>query len=158
MQYSNVVINCIGADYETSNFSFHDVNVLGARNIARACQQQRVPKLIHFSALNASPQPQQIYFRASEFLRTKYLGEVAVREEFEDAVILRPANIYGESDRFLFHYVNDLRRGPTSIPLWNRGEMTIKMPVHQSNVADGVMKILHNKDIKGVTYDFVGYY
>ena len=26
----------------------------------------------------------------------------------------------------------------------------------QSNVADGVMKILRNKDIKGVTYDFVG--
>ena len=28
--------------------------------------------------------------------------------------------------------------------------------IKQSDVADGVMKILHNKDIKGVTYDFVG--
>lgn len=56
--------------------------------------------------------------------------------------------------------------------------MTIKMPVHvirfilldtfirihydciiviqQSNVADGIMKIVKDKDIKGVTYDFVG--
>jgi hypothetical protein len=25
------------------------------------------------------------------------------------------------------------------------------------DVADGVMKIIRNKDIKGVTYDFVGY-
>lgn len=27
----------------------------------------------------------------------------------------------------------------------------------QRDVADGVMKIMNNKDIKGVTYDFVGY-
>jgi hypothetical protein len=101
---------------------------------------------------------------------------LAVKEEFNDAVIIRPSNIYGESDRFLYYYTNDLRRGLNNIPLWKKGEWTIKMPVHvdklhylslnniilinlflkQSDVADGVMKILHNKDIKGVTYDFVG--
>jgi len=157
VMYSNIVINCIGTDYETSNFSFNDVNVTAARHIARMCKESpNVTKLIHFSSLNASLSPQKIYFKESEYLKTKFLGELAVREEFEDAVIIRPSNIYGESDRFLFNYVNDLRRGLTSIPLWNRGEMTIKMPVHQSNVADGVMKILHNKDIKGTTYDFVG--
>lgn len=157
VQYSNVVINCIGTDYETRNFSYNDVHVTAARQIARICRESpNVTKLIHFSALNASLTPQKIYFKESEFLKSKFLGELAVREEFEDAVIVRPSNIYGESDRFLFNYVNDLRRGLTSIPLWNRGEMTIKMPVHQSNVADGVMKIVHNKDVKGVTYDFVG--
>lgn len=156
VQYSNVVINCIGADYETSNFSYQDVNVTAAQNIARAAKEYNVSKLIHFSSLNASLTPQQIYFKPSEFLRTKYMGELAVKKEYEDAVIVRPSNIYGETDRFIFNYINDLRRGPTSIPMWNRGEMTIKMPVHQSNVADGVMKIIHNKDIKGTTYDFVG--
>lgn len=156
VQYSNIVINCIGADYETRNFNYHDVNVTAARNIARVCREANVSKLVHFSALNASLNPQKIYFKPSEFLKTKYMGELAVKEEFEDAVIVRPSNIYGESDRFIFGYINDLRRGIASIPLWNRGEMTIKMPVHQSNVADGVMKILHNKDIKGKTYDFVG--
>lgn len=45
-------------------------------------------------------------------------------------MIIRPANIYGECDKFLFYYVNELRRGLTSIPLWRKGEMTIKMPVH----------------------------
>jgi len=156
MQYSNIVINCIGADYETSNFSFEDVNVKGARLIAKIARECNVQKLVHFSSLNASLNPQKIYFKPSKFLITKYLGEEAVREEFEDAVIIRPSNIYGENDRFLFYYVNDYRRGLTSIPLWKKGEMTIKMPVHQSNVADGVMKILRNRDIKGLTYDFVG--
>ena len=60
------------------------------------------------------------------------MGEEAVREEFNDAVIVRPSNIYGETDRFLFYYCNDFRRGLTSIPLWKKGEMTIKMPVHVS--------------------------
>ncbi len=58
------------------------------------------------------------------------MGEEAVREEFKDAVIIRPSNVYGETDRFLFYYCNDFRRGLTSIPLWKKGEMTIKMPVH----------------------------
>ena len=110
-------------------------------------------------------------------MNLKYYGEQAVKEEFPDAVIIRPSNIYGEVDRFLLYYVNELRRGFISIPLWNKGEMTIKMPVHvkklnfssinnhwklilnifkQSDVADGIMKIAHNKEIKGVTYDFVG--
>lgn len=53
-----------------------------------------------------------------------------MREEYPNAVIVRPSNIYGESDRFLFYYLNDYRRGLNSIPLWHGGEMTIKMPVH----------------------------
>ena len=94
------------------------------------CRESNVDKLIHFSALNASLNPQQIYFKPSEFLRTKFMGEMAVKKEFKDSIIVRPANVYGETDRFLFHYLNDLRKGPNSVALWNRGEMTIKMPVH----------------------------
>lgn len=35
VRYSNVVINLVGRDYETKNFKFHDVNVEGARRLAR---------------------------------------------------------------------------------------------------------------------------
>jgi NADH dehydrogenase (ubiquinone) 1 alpha subcomplex subunit 9 len=66
----------------------------------------------------------------SFFFFLQYEGEEAVKEEFENAIIIRPSNIYGESDRFLFYYTRDLRRNIGSIPLWKKGEMTIKMPVH----------------------------
>lgn len=155
VQHSNIVINCIGANYETRNFKYNDVHVEGPRLIARIARECGVEKLIHFSALNASPNPQKI-FQQSKFLTSKYEGEQAVKEEFEDAVIIRPSEIYGESDRFLFYYASDFRRGLRFIPLWRKGEMTIKMPVHQSDVADGIMKIVKDKEIKGVTYDFVG--
>lgn len=157
IRHSNIVINCIGTNYETSNFSYRDVHVEGARLIAKIAKECNVEKLIHFSSLNASPSPSKIFLRPSTFLTTKYEGEEAVRSEFEDAVIVRPSNIYGEGDRFLFYYTREARRNMNfSIPLWRKGEMTIKMPVHQSDVADGIMKILHNKDIKGSTFDFVG--
>ena len=84
----------------------------GARSIAKACKDAGVDKLIHFSALNASPNPQRClppigkYFKrflpksfpqssasflpnGSQFYKSKYAGELAVREEFPEAIIMR---------------------------------------------------------------------
>jgi hypothetical protein len=37
----------------------------------------------------------------SKFLQSKYYGELAVKEEFPEAIIFRPSVIYGQEDRFL---------------------------------------------------------
>ena len=66
-----MVINCLGTNWETRNFSYDDVHVDAARLIARTAYECRVEKLIHFSALNASLKPQKIYFKPSRFLITK---------------------------------------------------------------------------------------
>lgn len=70
VQHSDLVINCIGANYETRNFSFNDVHVEGPRLIAKIARECGVQKLIHFSSLNASPDPQKI-FQKSRFLISK---------------------------------------------------------------------------------------
>ena len=57
MVHSNVVINLIGRDWETRNFKFRDVNVIGAQRIARLARESGVKRLIHLSCLNASPNP-----------------------------------------------------------------------------------------------------
>lgn len=54
-----------------SHYTFRDVHIDGARNIARVCREAHVGKLIHFSSLNASPTPQKIYFKPSQFLISK---------------------------------------------------------------------------------------
>lgn len=52
IKYSNVVINLIGRDWETKNFTYHEVHVEGARRLARLCKQANVEHFIHVSALN----------------------------------------------------------------------------------------------------------
>jgi NADH dehydrogenase (ubiquinone) 1 alpha subcomplex subunit 9 len=57
MRYSNIVVNLIGKQYETRNFKFKDVNVDGARRIARIAREEGVERLIHISAINAREKP-----------------------------------------------------------------------------------------------------
>lgn len=157
IKYSNIVVNCLGTNWETSNWKFEDVHIKAAQTIAKISRECNVEKLVHFSALNASPDPQKIYSKVgSKFLRTKYEGELAVQSEFPQAFIIRPSTIYGEQDNFLYLYTNPLRRGIKSIGLWNKGEKTIKQPVHQYDVATGVMKLLNDHGKPGHIYDFVG--
>lgn len=102
VRYSNVVINLVGRDWETKNFKFNDVHVEGARRIARIAKEAGVKRFIHVSALNASEKPKpHLLKKGSGFLQSKWKGEMAVREEFPEAVIFRPADIYGQEDRFL---------------------------------------------------------
>lgn len=102
VRYSNVVINLVGRDWETKNFKFEDVHVEGARRLARIAKEAGVKRFIHVSALNASENPEpHVVKNGSKFLKSKYFGECAVREEFPEAVIFRPADIYGQEDRFL---------------------------------------------------------
>ena len=51
---SNVVINLIGAEFETARFSFEDVHVTAARRIAEISKAAGVERLVHISCLGAS--------------------------------------------------------------------------------------------------------
>ncbi|XP_029644047.1 NADH dehydrogenase [ubiquinone] 1 alpha subcomplex subunit 9, mitochondrial [Octopus sinensis] len=157
MKYSNVVINMVGRDWETRNFKFNDVHVDGARRIARLARECGVERLIHFSSLNASPDPQKIFMKTgSEFLKSKHEGELAVREEFPDATIFRPSDIYGSEDRFLRYYASGWRRGRGHLPLWKKGTETIKAPVFVSDVAEGIMNAIKDPASIGQTYEAIG--
>lgn len=102
MKYSNVVINLVGRDWETKNFKFKDVHVDGAALIAKCAKKSGVQRLIHVSALNCSEHPTPIVQRGgSKFLKSKFEGEQAVLKEFPEATIFRPADVYGQEDRFL---------------------------------------------------------
>lgn len=95
LRHSDTVINLTGRNYETKNFTFQDVHVDGARRIAEAAQAAGVARLIHISHLSANPES------PSGFLRTKALGEDAVRRAFPGATVVRPATMFGHEDRFL---------------------------------------------------------
>ncbi|CAH1786501.1 unnamed protein product, partial [Owenia fusiformis] len=159
LKYSNTVINLVGRDWETKNFKFDDVNNKAARLIAKVAREEGIERLIHFSALNASDSPQKIYTKeGSEFLRTKAEGENAVREEFPDATIIRPSDVFGREDHFFYYYANAARRSRVlnTMPMWEKGERTIKQPVFLGDVAEGVINALLDPDAPGKVYEAVG--
>ncbi|XP_054719772.1 NADH dehydrogenase [ubiquinone] 1 alpha subcomplex subunit 9, mitochondrial-like [Uloborus diversus] len=157
MKHSNVVFNLIGRDYETKNFPFEEVHVKGARNIARIARESGVETLVHVSALNACENPKPIILkRGSQFYASKWRGEQAVREEFPDAIIFRPADMWGQYDHFLNYYMNIFRRTWRAMSLWNRGVGIIKQPVYGPNVAKGLVKAAMDPDAAGHTFQAVG--
>jgi len=159
MKYSNVVINLVGRDWETMNFKFKDVHVTGARTIARIARECGVKRLIHMSSLNCEdPEAHSLGILpdGSQFLKSKYQGEFAVREEFPDATIFRPSDIWGQEDRFCRYYAHFWRRTFQWLPLWHRGEKTEKQPVYVSDVAQGIINAIRDPDTAGKTYDVVG--
>jgi len=157
VQHSNVVINLIGRDLETKNFSYKDVNVTAAETIARICAEQGVEKLIHVSALNASEDVQPTLLNSqSQYLVTKAQGEEAVRAHFPDAIIMRPADMWGEEDRFFNNWASPYRRHLGMLPIFKRGESTVKQPVDVINVAQGICKAVIDKDTSGATFECVG--
>lgn len=89
-------------------------------------------------------------------MASKWRGEQAVRDEFPDATIIRPADVYGQEDRFLRYYSHIWRRQFRGMPLWYKGERTVKQPVFVSDVAQAIANIARDSDSAGKVYQAVG--
>lgn len=57
MKYSDVVVNLMGRDDHTMNFPLEKIHIEGARKVAKFARELGVKKLIHVSAMGASPNP-----------------------------------------------------------------------------------------------------
>jgi len=161
---ADIVINMIGKYYETKalsnkpefpyleynvNYSFQETNVDIARTIAELCTEMQVDNLIHVSSLNASPDS------TSEWARTKYEGEIAVKEAYPWATIVRPSQMFGPEDRLLNWFANAAEMFP-AVPLIDGGH-ALTQPVYAVNVADAISKIVDLPEkFEGRTIDCFG--
>jgi len=130
VRHSDIVYNLVGRNYETKNFDFHAVHAKGAESIARIAAENGVPRLVHVSHLNASPNS------TSQFYKTKYEGEQLVKEAFPTATIVRPAAMYGFEDKLL----NNIAKWPMWWKL-NHGR-TKTRPVHVVDVAQALANLV----------------
>ncbi|XP_045606154.1 NADH dehydrogenase [ubiquinone] 1 alpha subcomplex subunit 9, mitochondrial [Procambarus clarkii] len=157
VKHSNVVINLVGREWETMNFSFEQVHVEGAERLARISKEMGVERFIHLSALNSNVEHEGYFTKGgSKFLKTKGLGEQAVREAFPEATILRPSDVYGQEDRFLRYYAGVWRHQGFALPLPKAGKDIWKQPVYVGDVAQGIVCIMNDPDTAGKIYEVVG--
>ncbi|KAJ3119262.1 hypothetical protein HK100_000392 [Physocladia obscura] len=149
IRHSDTVINLIGKSYPTKNFTMEQSHVDIARKLARLSKELGVSKFVHVSALGADVDSK------SEFLRTKALGEIAVREEFPEATIVRPSSIYGVEDRFWNRIGWYLKFGMVGLPIYNKGQ-TILRPVYVGDVAAAITRTLKDDRAAGKIVEVYG--
>jgi len=94
---------------------------------------------------------------ASGYLKSKFLGDMAVMEEFPDATIIRPSEMIGTQDWFTWYYRGMARRGNKwAVPLWKKGHYTVKAPVSYTNVTDAIQIAMDDPNCKGKIYEAAG--
>ena len=146
---SNLVLNFIGADQETWNYGFEEVHVDIPARIARISKEMGIERVVHFSAIGATPDA------PSRRLRTKAAGEAAVAEEAGDiATIFKPATVTGTEDRLFNRYAKWAKQLP-AFPLISGGETKLQ-PVWVRDVAQAVINALETYDSMGKTYYLAG--
>ena len=145
---ADVVVNMIGKYYESgqpvqvdkfpyisyqTNYSFHDANVTVARTIAEICTEMQVDNLVHISSASASPDAK------SEWSRTKFEGEQAVKEAYPWATIIRPTQLFGRQDRLL-NWFGRMAMWYRMVPLVDGGK-SLTQPVWAGDVAKTILRV-----------------
>lgn len=154
-QFENqdAVINLVGILNEPGHDGkgFERAHVLLADKVVQACRHSGVPRLLHMSALHASPAA------TSHYLRTKGLGEKSV---FESAgpdlhvTVFRPSVIFGEQDSFTNRFARLLRLMPGVFPLACPDARF--QPVYVEDVAQVFVAALDRHCTHGQRYDLCG--
>jgi NADH dehydrogenase len=72
---------------------FQSTHVDGARNVAEEAAAYGLKAMVHVSAMGADPKAE------SDYVRSKGEGEIAVREAFPGATIMRPSVVVGPEDQ-----------------------------------------------------------
>jgi NADH dehydrogenase len=145
---TDAVVNLVGILTETTTQSYRAIHVEAAHRVALAAHRHGVTRLIHLSALGASPTSPAISDQ------TKAEGEQAVREVFPQATIVRPSLVFGEDDHFFTRFAAMIRSSPV-LPLIGGG-MTKFQPVFVGDMTAGLMELLKRFETAGKTYEFGG--
>ncbi|KAH7691922.1 NADH dehydrogenase (ubiquinone) 1 alpha subcomplex subunit 9 protein [Dioscorea alata] len=150
MAKANVVVNLIGREYETRNFSFEEVNHHIAEHLAVIAKEHGgIARFIQVSCLGASTSS------SSRMLRAKAAAEEAVLREFPEATIMKPATMIGTEDRILNTWAHFVKKW-SFLPLVGDGSTKIQ-PVHVVDVAAAIMASLKDDGTSiGKTYELGG--
>lgn len=150
MAKANVVINLIGREYETRNFSFEEVNHHMAEQLALIAKEHGgIMRFIQVSCLGASPTSK------SRMLKAKAAAEEAILRELPEATIMRPATMIGTEDRILNTWAQFVKNF-SFLPLIGDGSNKIQ-PVYVIDVAGAIVAALKDDGSSlGKTYELGG--
>jgi NADH dehydrogenase len=149
----DVVINLVGILNERgfNGAGFERAHVAFTAALLRAIAQNRVPRLLHMSALNADAERGR-----SHYLRTKGKAENLVRAAPAalDWTIFRPSVIFGPRDSLTNRFAALLRITAGMMPLARAGARFA--PVYVGDVAIAFIQALHSGATSRQVYELCG--
>jgi len=134
---SDVCINLIGILFEKGSNNFTNIHEKFPGIISRLCHKHKIDKLIHLSALGIESA------KESKYASSKLRGETVVRQNFKDAIILKPSIIYSVDDKFTTMLMGLLNFAPI-FPLYYGGK-TKFMPLHCIDICNLILDLIENK-------------
>lgn len=148
MAGADAVVNLVGILHEGGRQKFSTVQAQGARFVAEEAAKAGIANLVQLSAIGADENS------ASDYARSKALGEQAVLAAMPGAVILRPSIIFGPEDQFFNRFANMARFSPI-LPLIGGGETKFQ-PVFVGDVAQAIAVALDGGAKAGLVYELGG--
>lgn len=111
---SNVVVNLCGPNYNYHRWEqFEEVNIQLPKKIAKAAREQGVKKMIHFSSLGVDSNSK------SMDLKSKFIGEQEILNQFPDATILRIAPFVSIMDNLTTNFTRETEFWSSLIPVYS---------------------------------------
>jgi len=145
---ADAVVNAVSAYVEKAGVSFESVHVQGARTVAQEAFAAGVARLVLVSGIGADPES------ASPYIRARGRGELAARQAFPGATVVRPGAMFGPGDA-LFGALADIVRLSPVVPLIGGGRTRVQ-PVYVEDVAEAIARVLAERGSAGQTYELAG--
>jgi uncharacterized protein YbjT (DUF2867 family) len=142
------VVNAVSLYVEHGTETFHSLHVECAQRLATQACQAGVERLVHVSGIGADVASPSLY------VRKRGEGELAVRAAFADALLIRPAVMFGPDDSFLTTIIALLERLPI-YPMFGRG-LTRLQPAYVEDVAEAITRALQRTEKHPITFECCG--
>jgi uncharacterized protein YbjT (DUF2867 family) len=143
----DVVVNCAGALQDGPGDNVSAVHFEGPSALFKACEMAGVKRVIHFSAMGVErAQP-------SDFSKTKYQAEGALRSSTLDWVILRPSVVIGRAA----YGASAMFRGLAALPFLPLMPDTGKLQIVQlDDVVETVARLVPDTAPARIALDLAG--
>ena len=148
LEDADAVVNLVGIMYEKGKQNFESAQLDGAVNVAAACKDAGIKRLVHISAIGADAKS------GSSYARTKGQAEAAIRGIFPDAAILRPSIVFGPEDQFFNRFAQMSGYAPF-LPAIGGGKTKFQ-PIYAGDVAECIANAVVQEDAAGQTYELGG--
>jgi len=149
----DAIVNLVGILNERGRdgSGFHAAHVELARRVITMCSSCKIPRLLHMSALNASPDEKSFYLRtkgeAENYVHTFAVNNIAVTS-------FRPSVIFGADDSFMNRFASILKITPLALPLACANSRFA--PVFVGDVVDSMADALTDKQSFGERINLCG--